>query len=305
MNLKKYKILIIGYGSMGKKHARVLRSMGVKNLFIYSKKKNIPYKKIKSLNEIRKIDPHYIIISSNTSDHYWQLKLLEKEVRNKIILIEKPLFTEYKKIKIKYNKIFVGYNLRFHPIIQFIKNKIRAKKIWSAFVICGSYLPNWRKNRNYHSSHSAKKKYGGGVLLELSHEIDYLLWFFNYFQVENVFSKKVSNLKINTDDILDLVGKNSKVKYISVKLNYFFRTPIRRIFIDGSDISINADLINNSLSIVEKNIKKKHFWPKFNNLDSYKMQHRNILKKNYKFLCKYNDALKVNKLIDQIRKYKK
>ena len=139
MNLEKYKILIIGYGSMGRKHAQVLKSMGANNLFFYSKQKNIPYKRINNLNEVKKLDPNYIIITSNTSDHYWQLKLLEKELKNKIILIEKPLFTEYKKIKIKYNKIFVGYNLRFHPIIQFIKKKIKTKKLWRALAIFGSY----------------------------------------------------------------------------------------------------------------------------------------------------------------------
>jgi len=303
MNLKKYKILIIGYGSIGRKHAKILKSMGFENLFFYSKQKNIPYRRINNLNDVKKIDPHYIIISSNTSDHYQQLNLLEKKIRNKTILIEKPLFAKYKKMKIRYNKIFVGYNLRFHPIIQFIKNKIKTKTIWSAFAICGSYLPNWRNNRNYYNSHSAKKKYGGGVLLELSHEIDYFLWFFNNFRIINVFNKKISNLQINTDDVLDLVGKNNSVKYIGIKLNYYSISPMRKIFIEGKDISINADLITNSLIIVEKNIKKKYFWPKFTNLDTYRAQHESILKKNYKFLCKYNDGLKVNKLIDQIKNF--
>ena len=41
-----------------------------------------------------------------------------------------------------------------------------------------SYLPDWRKNKNFRKSVSSQKKLGGGVLLELSHELDYLLWFF-------------------------------------------------------------------------------------------------------------------------------
>ena len=100
MNLKNYRILIIGYGSMGKKHAQILKSMGAKNLFVYSKRKNIQHKRIKNLNEVKKIDPHYIILSSNTSDHFAQLKFLEKNLKNKIILVEKPLFTKSKKINI-------------------------------------------------------------------------------------------------------------------------------------------------------------------------------------------------------------
>ena len=41
-------------------------------------------------------------------------------------------------------------------------------------MVCNSFLPNWRSNRDYRKSSSLKKVEGGGVLLELSHEIDYI-----------------------------------------------------------------------------------------------------------------------------------
>ena len=232
-DLKRIKVLIIGYGSIGRKHLQVLQSMGIKYIYVYSKQKKIPFIRINNLSEIKKINPDYIVVASNTSDHFSQLKFIEKNLKNKLILVEKPIFSKFKKLKIKNNKVFVGYNLRLHPAISLIKNKIKNRKIWYASATCGSYLPKWRNNRHYSLTHSAKKSSGGGVLLELSHELDYFLWLFKEFKIQYVYNKKISNLKINTDDILDLKGNNSKIKYLNIKLNYFFRQPVRKISIEG------------------------------------------------------------------------
>ena len=76
----------------------------------------------------------------------------------------------YKK-KLK-NNYYVGYNLRFHPVILFLKKIFKNKKIFSINITSHSYLPKWRKI-DYRKSVSAKKKLGGGILLELSLEFDY------------------------------------------------------------------------------------------------------------------------------------
>ena len=164
-------------------------------------------------------------------------------------MVEKPLFNKFYNLKIKNNKVFVGYDLRIHPIINFIKNKLRNKKIWYASVECGSFLPFWRKNIPYHKSSSAKKKSGGGVLLELSHELDYFLLFFKKFNILDVFNKKISNLKINTDDFLDVKFYNKDIPFINIRLNYFARKNIRMITIEGKNISINACLLTNKILI--------------------------------------------------------
>ena len=175
----KKKILIIGFGSIGKRHAAILNKFrNVEKIFILTKQKISNYKSIKTLKEVKFINPDYILICSKTSDHYEHLKYIERHFKNKIVLVEKPLFNKSKNLTIKNNKVFVGYNLRYHPIIRFLKNKIKKKKIFSVYIFCGSYLPNWRKNQNYQFCYSSKKKMGGGVLLDLSHEIDYLQWIF-------------------------------------------------------------------------------------------------------------------------------
>ena len=142
---------------------------------VLTKQKKIPFKIIKDKKEVINYNPDYIIISNNTSNHIEYANFLEKNLKNKIILIEKPISNKYKKIKLKKNKYIVGYNLRFHPLIQFIKKKIIKKQnIHFISINVSSYLPEWRKNINYKDSNSAKKKFGGGLLLELSHELDYI-----------------------------------------------------------------------------------------------------------------------------------
>ena len=184
--------LIIGYGSIGAKHGQILRKIKkIKSIFILTNQK-IPreFKKCNSLKEIKKINPDYIILSSETKKHYKQLKFINKNLKDKIILVEKPIFEKHYKFHKPRNKIFVGYNLRFHPIIQKIKKIVNKKKIYSINSYCVSNLINWRKNKQYFNSSSAKKKDGGGVTLDLSHEFDFITWIFGKMKLIGYNKKK-------------------------------------------------------------------------------------------------------------------
>ena len=154
-----FSTLVIGYGSIGKRHADILNSMqNISSVTVLSKQTGLPYKTIEKLEEIKKIDPNYIVIASNTSLHYKQLVYLVENFSNKKILVEKPLFDSFYNCEIHDNEVFVGYNLRFHPIIKKIKNEIKKKELWNIQLNCSSYLPNWRPSRDYRKTSSAKKK---------------------------------------------------------------------------------------------------------------------------------------------------
>ena len=180
-------------------------------------------------------------------------KFLEEKFVDKTILIEKPLFNRSYKLKVIKNSAYIGYNLRFHPMIKKIKQICKELKLWSIYVFCGSYLPDWRPGRDYRNTASAKQDSGGGVLLDLSHELDYLHWLVGSMKLEYVYNGKVSNLDIDTDDLLIISSKTKENTRINISLNYFTRKPIRQIVIDGENISIQADLITNSASVYENN----------------------------------------------------
>ena len=106
-------------------------------------------------------------------------------------------------------------------MLQYLKKIINKKsQIINTNIICDSYLPNWRL-RDYSKSYSANKKNGGGVHLDLSHEIDYTNWIFKNLKKNNIFSGKYSNLKINSYDYFNLLCKSKLSKIINVKLSYF------------------------------------------------------------------------------------
>jgi len=301
----KKKALIIGYGSIGRRHANLLKKIKkINKIFIISNQKFKKFIKVKNILEAKKIDPDYILICSRTSDHLKHLSVVEKNFKNKIILVEKPLFDKKEKLKIKKNNVYIGYNLRFDPVLNFIKRFIRNKEVLSVSCICQSYLPFWRKNIDYKKSNSAKKKYGGGALLELSHEIDYIQWMLNgSLNLKFSSLRKISNLKINTEDDVFIFGKIKKAD-ISINLNFHSIQPFRTITIFGKNFYLKGDLIKHKIEINYKNKKsiKKNF--EYNANHTYLLQHSSILDNKKKNLCNYNQAKKLMILIDKIRSYK-
>ena len=295
--------LVVSYGSIGQRHAKILNTkFKIKDLTVCTKKKLSKFNTIKSLYDLKK-KPTYIVIASPTSKHFEQLKYIEKKFKNIQILVEKPLFNKYKKLNIRNNKIFVGYNLRFHPIIKYIQKTIKRKKIIDIKITCNSYLPEWRPNQFYKNSSSASKSLGGGVILDLSHELDLVRWLFGEVSIKFILKGKYSNLLIDTEDLLKLYGKIGKTN-LSIDLNYFSRIKKRTIAIDGKNFSIFADLINNK---IELKSKRSSFIKNFYNFkvnDTYIQQHKAIFSKNMKIVCNYDFAKNTMKLIDKIKKWK-
>lgn len=298
------KSLLIGYGSIGRRHANLIKkSKQIRDIVILTKQKLKNYKTINNFEDAIIFNPDYIFVANNTEDHYRTIKKIEKNFKDKIILVEKPLFEKEKKITIKNNRYFVGYNLRFHPVIKKIYSLIKHKKINYADFLCESYLPSWRKNISYQESSSAQTK-GGGVLLDLSHELDLALHFFNEVKVISAINEKVSNLSINSDDIFLMHGTfnhNNKKAIINVKLNYFSNISSRKIVITGDDFKISGDLEKNFVEYTYKNEFKKFNFEKNSLKNTYQSQLESMLNKKYSNLCSLQDGYKVMKLIKRIR----
>jgi len=304
MKYMQKKALVIGYGSIGKRHAGILQSMDViSEVNVLSRQENLPYRTIRSLDEVKELDSDYIVIASNTSLHFEQLRFLEENFQGKTILVEKPLFYRSHNFSIQNNSIWVGYNLRFYPIMQLIKEKITDKNLWNVHVFCGSYLPDWRPGRNYRTTASAKKEKGGGVLLDLSHELDYVQWLTGTIELEHVKSKKVSDLEIETEDLLLLAGRSDGGAHVHISLNYFTRRPMRRIIIDGEGISIQADLTTQTVSVYEDESLSEFAWPELERNSSYLAQHKAIITGDHSSVCTYKEGLEIMRLIDSIRSF--
>jgi CMP-N,N'-diacetyllegionaminic acid synthase len=296
--------LIIGFGSIGKRHTKILNEMDEINyVSVLSSQHNLPFETITSLEDIPVLNPDYVVISSPPTQHYSQLKFLEAHLEDTKILVEKPLFDSMADLVIKHNEVYVGYNLRFHPLLQKIKDAVTGRKLWNIQVFCGSYLPDWRPGRDYTKTYSAKKDVGGGVLLDLSHELDYVQWLTESLKVEHVVSEKVSVLEIDSDDLLIFLGKTQNGAHVHINLNYFTRKPIRQIIIDGEGISIQGDLITRQLSVLEDGETSDYSWPKLGSNNTYRAQHQAIFEGNSSLVCTFEEGLATMRLIDDIRSF--
>lgn len=297
--MPKIKVLIIGYGSIGRKYFQILKKINsIKDITIFTSQKNIP-NSINKISEIKKINPDIIIISTTTDKHYKYLNIVNSTFKNKKILVEKPLFIKLNTIKNIKNRIFVGYNLRLHPVIKFIKKWVKKKKLISAELYCGSYLPNWRKQPLKKTS-SYDKKLSGGILSELSHEIDYARFLFGNLKNNYLVIKKLSRLKIKDDDYCNIsfLTKNSSV--INVNLNYYSLISKRFIILDTNKGSLQADLINGNVitKIHSSNLRTVKIKSKLD--DTYKEQIMLLINNKLKNLCSYQDAYETLKNIKLI-----
>lgn len=301
------KVLIIGYGSIGKRHYKVLSEIStIKTIHLVTKQNVKGIASYKNLYDVKNLDKYdYFVIASKTNQHFEQLKFLDENVKNKLIFCEKPLFETKKDLKIKNNKIFVGYVLRYHPLLQKLKYFIKNEKIIMAKAACGQYLPTWRPNRNYKDCYSAKKEEGGGVLLDLSHEIDYIQWLCGPIDDIKSYQVKISDLEINSDDLTMLIGKTAKNTLVNISIDYISKLTYRELLVETIEQTYKLDFMDNQLTRKDKSGLEERY--KIENLERnhiFKNMHLDILGKQ-KNVCSFEESLKVMDTISTIQEQNK
>lgn len=299
------KVLIIGYGSIGKRHDEVLLNFReISKIDIVTKQKIENRTIFKTLEDVENISNYdYFIIASETFKHFEQLQYLENNLSNKIIFCEKPLFNKSENLEIKKNRVFVGYVLRFHPLLQKLKIFLENEKIISLNVIVGQYLPNWRKGVDYRNSYSSKKSEGGGVLRDLSHEIDYVQWLIGNLTEIKSYQNKISDLEIDSDDFTTLIGKSESGAICNISMDYISKITKRTVLIHTLENSYELDFIKNSLTKVSKDGLEESY--SFTNLERnylFEKMHRDILFEDGLRNSSYKDGLEVMKVIEKVEK---
>ena len=297
------KVLIIGFGSIGKKHYDVLSKLSeIRGIDLVTKQNienKICYKKLEVVNNINQYD--YFVIASETNKHFEQLNFLEKNVKDKLIFCEKPLFESKKYLEIKNNKLFIGYVLRFHPLLEKLKEMIKEEKILLVNAKCGQYLPSWRPNTDYKNCYSAKKEEGGGVLLDLSHEIDYVQWLCGQINEIKSYQVKISDLEINSDDLTMLIGKTHKDILVNISVDYISKNTHRKLFVETFEYTYELDFISNKLIKKDKNGLEEIY--SFSNLERnymFEKIHLDIFNQQ-KNVCTFKEALEVMQTISTIQ----
>lgn len=277
------KVLIIGLGSIARKHIESLKSIEKKTVVyaLRSEESATIFQDVINIFSWEDIpnDIDFIIISNPTSEHY-------KSIRNSIqlrvpIFIEKPplmkldhvdeLTKLIEELKIK---TYVAFNLRFHPAIKWLKENLPLEKVIEVQSYCGSYLPDWREGKDYREIYSANEALGGGVHLDLIHELDFIRWIFG--EPDRVISFKGQKSKLEIDSI-DIANYNLEYKnyFITILLNYYRKVPKRSIEIILEDQIWLIDLIK--ASVVNANGEELFLVKNYKPADMYTAQMRYFL----------------------------
>ena len=288
--------LVIGYGSIGSRHAFILKDLDF-YVKIVSKREIHSFERYESIEAaLNDSQFDYIIIANDTCAHYDSFIELQSLGFSGKILIEKPIFGwSYKLPKGEFKNVYVGYNLRFDPILQKLYQLISGKKLYSVQVYCGRYLPTWRSNTNYERCYSAFKARGGGVLRDLSHELDYVNWLTGGWKRVASIGGKFSDLRINSDDVYLLLLEMKNCPVAGVQINYLDQKPRREIVVNMKDFSIRADLINRSLEVNDDVTT----FDSDSNL-SYKLEHKAIMAGDDETVCTYREGIEILELIQSV-----
>jgi len=208
------RALVAGLGSIGLRHLRLLRE-ALPNAEILVLRhsecsESLPYADqcTTSLKEACLFKPEVAIVASPAPFHLETARALAEQGTH--LLIEKPISVSARGVetfleRCEENRVLVqiGYNLRLLETLQQFRRELangRIGKILSVRSEIGQYLPGWRPAKDYRQTVSARRKLGGGVLLELSHELDMLRWVFGEIDWVSSWNGKLSALEIDVED---------------------------------------------------------------------------------------------------------
>jgi predicted dehydrogenase len=300
------KGLILGLGSIAQKHVQALKNQR-NDIQLFAVRSGYSQHNVEGVfnltaAELNSNKFNFAIISNPTYQHVQALsQLITLGIP---LIIEKPLFQIVGDVELnlveEINKrailTYVACNLRFHPCIRYFKDIVlpSLSTINEVNVYGGSYLPDWRPNRDFRNVYSARADMGGGVHLDHIHELDYIYWFFGKpLSVTSAFFSK-SDLQITAIDNAHYLWEYPKY-CVNFSLNYYRRTPKRQIEVltdKGEyliDLMANNILFNNQV-IVQYEIDRLYT---YNKQMEYFM---NCITENKKMMNDVNEALDILKL---------
>lgn len=315
---------VIGMGSIAKRHIANLRFLyPTASVFVVSssgKNTDLPVgaTAVICLDELIAVNPNFVIIASPAPYHINAAKqLLDHGIG---VLIEKPLtaatedamdFQRYCR-RSGIAQIAVGYCLRFLPSARVVKAFLDSGRLGSLYnVECnvGQYLPGWRTDKNYKQSVSSNKELGGGALLELSHELDYLHWMLGDLALQHSWLRTTDELGLEVEEIADLVLTSADGAYISVHLDFIQKSTQRKCEFVGKNGRLVWDLMENSVNLyyfggLETLYQASDYDKNIMYLDML-LAFENIEKHGFDELATVDSSVKIIRLIDDAKQLNK
>jgi predicted dehydrogenase len=185
------------------------------------------------------------------------------------LFIEKPLSHNLEKIDElcevleKRNLIgMVGYQMRFHPCLQKTQELLKQKAVGRVLAVraeFGEYLPDWHPWEDYRLSYASRKELGGGVLLVLIHEMDYLYWLFGLPSRIYSVGGHLSSLEVNVEDTVSTLMDCGGIP-VYLHQDFIQSPPSRKLEIVGDCGTIQVDLRELSVTVYRRGKAESEFF---------------------------------------------
>jgi len=301
------KIIIFGLGSIGKRQAKLLKDNFSCQLYAFrsglnpGKEKLAGITQVYTWKQVSEIEADAAFITNPTFLHIDTA--LNCARLNLKLFIEKPLGSSLDNLGSLLRLVqdrnlvsYVAYNLRFHPVIQWLKKYLKQRKVNHVSISCASFLPAWRPGRSHLATYSARKQYGGGVILDVSHEFDYIAHLFGQIQSVQGTAIRASKVTIDAEDCLDAIIR-TPLALVNLHLDCLSLKPERTIKIDLENGYILADLNNSRVEGIDGGRRfNKSFLT--GTADTYLLQLKYFFKN-------INNACMMNNLVEAAGLFKK
>ena len=251
------RILVLGAGSIGSRHARELHTAGAEidvadpdrarseAAAAVAGGRAVPF----DLDHLGGYDG--IVVASPTTFHAQQARAALEA--GATVLVEKPLVDGGDDlcflddlVALGKGRLMVGYNLRLHEPVRRLVDLVhagRAGRVLSVRLWFGSWLPDWRPSVDYRQTYSARSDLGGGVLSDAIHEIDLLVWLLGIgpFDILGAFVGRVGPLEIDVEDTVKALLRHQSGVVAEVSLDYLSRRYRRGIEVIGDRATVRLD----------------------------------------------------------------
>lgn len=242
------KFLIAGFGSIGRRHFRNLIALGEKDILLYRTGRGVlPADELSGFpveNDLQAAlahRPDAVIVANPTALH---LDVAIPAARLGChLFLEKPISHTLERVDelqaaVAQNnlRLLVGFQFRFHPGLQQIKAWLEAGVIGlpiSVHAHWGEYLPAWHPWEDYRQGYAARPDLGGGVVLTLSHPLDYLRWLLGEITDLWAFTG-YRGLNMPVEDTAEIGLRFANGVLGTLHLDYLQRPPAHRLEIIGT-----------------------------------------------------------------------
>ena len=261
------RIVLCGLGSIGRRHLRNVRELlpAADISVLRHARTNEPAppeadRVIYSLDDACALQPAAALICGPTTAHAEAAVALagagahlfvEKPIAETVAAAQRILDAARDRI------VFVAYNLRFSKAVQRFAAEISSGAIGPIGYLraeVGQYLPDWRPGSDYRTSNTARNALGGGLLLELSHEIDYCNWIAGPFESVSATLARTSALEIDVDDTAELTLRSRGGALVSIHLDMTQRAVTRLCKAVGAEGTLVLDAVAGSVACYRSGI---------------------------------------------------